>query len=424
MDSAPTHDLVSPRCGGLGHRRRLWQRCHIHESGFNFAPARGPTIVPEPTTPSESIEPPAPAGGRVIDIFVVPRVDTSIANVPIKDIIFDTFGRSVARFVPLDQATEEFILGLRDAIAPIYQPAYGGPDDLPWLSDDNLIIGYVSGDDAYAYPIDVLNLHELVNDEIDGVPVLISYCPLCASGVVYNRELEGETLLFGNTSALYQSDLVMYDHQTGSYWFQTAGEAVVGSLTGSRLDLLPATTMSWGGWKQLYPETRLLIGTATNPTRFTTPRYSGGIFSGFQDRVNDDNFAFPVDTDKLDNRLLSGDVVLTVEVDDAVTAYPLDRIGDAAVNDQVGRLPVVIFTRGNSRAVGAFSRVVEGQTLTFAYRNDDQNFVDEQNGSIWDSAGRATSGPLAGTQLERLNTRRAFWFSIVIAIPEVNLYLP
>ena len=190
MDSASTHDLVSPRCGGLGHRRRLWQRCHIHESGFNFAPARGPTIVPEPTTPSESIEPPAPAGGRVIDIFVVPRVDTSIANVPIKDIIFDTFGRSVARFVPLDQATEEFILGLRDAIAPIYQPAYGGPDDLPWLSDDNLIIGYVSGDDAYAYPIDVLNLHELVNDEIDGVPVLISYCLLCASGVVYNRELE------------------------------------------------------------------------------------------------------------------------------------------------------------------------------------------------------------------------------------------
>ena len=85
---------------------------------------------------------------------------------------------------------------------------------------------------------------------------------------------------------------------------------------------------------------------------------------------------------------------------------------------------MVIFTRGNSRAVGAFSRVVEGQTLTFAYRNDDQNFVDEQNGSIWDSAGRATSGPLAGTQLERLNTRRAFWFSIVIAIPEVNLYLP
>jgi len=182
--------------------------------------------------------------------------------------------------------------------------------------------------------------------------------------------------------------------------------------------------MSWGGWKQLYPETRLLTGTATNPTRFTTPRYSGGTFSGFQDRVNDDNFAFPVDTDKLDNRLLSGDVVLTVEVDDAVTAYPLDRIGDAAVNDQVGRLPVVIFTRDNSRAVGAFSRVVEGQTLTFAYRNDDQNFVDEQNGSIWDFAGRATSGPLAGTQLERLNTRRAFWFSIVIAFPEVNLYLP
>lgn len=70
----------------------------------------------------------------------------------------------------------------------------------------------------------MLNLHEIVNDVIDGRPVLISYCPLCASGAVYDRELAGEVLLFGNTSALYQSDLVMYDHQSGSYWFQVLGE--------------------------------------------------------------------------------------------------------------------------------------------------------------------------------------------------------
>ena len=93
---------------------------------------------------------------------------------------------------------------------------------MPWLQDTDLVIGYVSGVSAYAYPIKVLNSGDLVIDEIDGVPVLVSHCPLCASGVVYSREVDGETLLFGNTSALYRSALVMFDHQTGPtgsrYW--------------------------------------------------------------------------------------------------------------------------------------------------------------------------------------------------------------
>ncbi len=140
------------------------------------------------------------------------------------------------------------------------------------MEDDNLVIGYVAGDRAYAYPINIVNMHELVNDELAGVPVLISYCPLCASGVVYRRKLDEQTLLFGNTSALYQSDLVMFDHQTGSYWFQTGGEAVVGSLTGKRLGLLPSMTMAWGEWKRLYPDTRLLAGTAASPAQFAGTR--------------------------------------------------------------------------------------------------------------------------------------------------------
>ena len=359
-----------------------------------------------------------------LDPLGVPGLDTSIANVSLEEILFDTFGRTRARYVPLNEATGELILGLRDAIAPVYQPVYGGSADLPWLQDGDLVIGYATGEEAYAYPINVLNQHELVNDVIDGVPVLISYCPLCASGITFHRELDGQTLLFGNTSALYQSDLVMYDHQTGSYWFQTAGEAVVGWLTGSRLRLLPSATMAWGEWKGLYPNTRLLIGTASNPTRFASPRYSGDPFSGYQDRVNDNNFIFPVDQAKLDDRLPSGELVLTVEVEGGVTAYPLDRIGDDTVNDQVGGQPVVVFSRKNSQAVGAFSPIVDGQTLFFEYRAEDALSSDRQTGSGWDARGRAISGPLAGTQLQRLDTRRAFWFSIVIAFPGVNLYLP
>ena len=143
------------------------------------------------------------------------RGDMRLRTFGAKAIVFDTFGGS-PRFLPLDQASDEDILRLRDLIRPILEPAYGVAEDLPWLNDTDLVIGYSAGDDAYAYPVNVLDFHEIVNDVIEGVPVLVTYCPLCFSGVVYSRELDGRALTFGNTSALFQSDLVMYDHQTGS----------------------------------------------------------------------------------------------------------------------------------------------------------------------------------------------------------------
>ena len=146
-----------------------------------------------------------------------PKADTSITSVRLEDIVFDTFN---GRFFRLSEASDEIIGGLRDAINPIYEPKYEPVSGGTWLQPDDIVIGYVSGGEAFAYPTKILNIHGIVNDVIDGVPVLVSYCPLCASGVVYSRDLDGEVLLFGNTSALYESDLVMYDHQTGSYWFQ------------------------------------------------------------------------------------------------------------------------------------------------------------------------------------------------------------
>ncbi len=375
-----------------------------------------PEIPPAPDLAAEI--PPAP------DLLAVPQLDTTVASVPLSEILFDTFGRTPGRYVSLDRAREELILGLRDAIAPVYHPVYGGAGDLPWLEDTNLVIGYVAGDRAYAYPINILNLHELVNDELAGVPVLISYCPLCASGVVYSRKLDEQTLLFGNTSALYQSDLVMFDHQTGSYWFQTGGEAVVGSLTGKRLELLPAVTMAWGEWKMLYPETGLLTGTASSPTQFAGPRYAREIFSGYAERVNDNKFAFPVNEENLDDRLPAGEVVLTAEVGESVTAYPLGPLGNAAVNDRVGEQPVAVFIREDNRAAGVFSPTVDAQTLTFVYEEEREAFFDRETGSEWDSAGRSIAGPLRGAQLTRLESRRAFWFSLVIAFPQVRLYSP
>ena len=338
-------------------------------------------------------------------------VDTSIHNVPLEDIIFDTFG-GLFRFVPLSKADDELILRLRDVIVPIDQPVYGQPDALSWLKDENLVLGYRSASAAFAYPVNILNFHELVTDDIDGVPVLVTYCPLCFSGVVFSREVDGRELTFGNTSALYQSDLVMYDHQTGSYWFQVGGEAVVGTLTGTRLSLLPSATMEWGEWRRLYPDTRLLVGTAQNPDEFTQAHYGRGMSSGFQDSINREVFAFPVDKDKLDSRLSAGEIVVTIELKPVGQGLPSGPPGQRRSKRHGGQRPVVLLTLGGNRGVGAFSSSKNGMVLIFEYRERDQAFVDRDTGSVWDVGGRAISGPLRGAQLDPLNTRRAFWFSI------------
>ena len=149
----------------------------------------------------------------------------------------------------------------------------------------------------------------------------------------------------------------------------------MGELTGAHLDLLPSTTVAWKEWKALYSDTKLLVGTADSPVKFSSRSYGQNFPQGFKARISGDQFLFPVASDLLDRRLGSGYLVLTVEVDGSATAYPLDRIGDAAVNDQVGGRPAVVFSQENGRAVEAFFREVDGRSLTFEYRADRENFI-------------------------------------------------
>ncbi len=372
------------------------------------SPASTPTPATARTTPTPTPEP------IVVDLDAVPIVDLATHSVPLEEVVFDTFdGRSVR----LDMASQQLIESLRDALKPIYNPRYGDANGLPWLRDSDLVIGYKSESDVYAYPVKVLNFQELVNDVIDGVPVLVSYCPLCASGVVYSREVEGRTLLFGNTSALFQSDLVMFDHQTGSYWFQVLGEAIVGTMTGTRLTPLPAMTITWGEWKRLHPDTRLLVSDGRVPFG---SRYASDPFEGYEESLDSGRFPFPVSEERLDSRLRASEIVITAEVDSAVRAYPIRLIGDNAVNDQVGGQPVVIFSRGSTGS--AFLATVSGNQLTFQLK--DGLFVDQQTGSTWDDVGQPVAGPLIGASLEPVPSRRAFWFSIAGAVPGLELYLP
>ncbi len=379
--------------------------------------ANTPTNAPEATEPPSASATPRPsptAEPVVVDLDAVPAVDLEVHSVPLEEVVFDTFDGGFTR---LSDASQRLMRSLRDAIRPIYNPRYGAVDGLTWLRDSDLVIGYESGGSAYAYPVKILNRRELVNDVIDGVPVLVSYCPLCGSGAVYSRDLDGRTLLFGNTSALYESDLVMYDHETGSYWFQVLGEAIVGDMSGSRLTLLPSVTISWGEWRRIHPQTRLLLSDGEEAFGSS---YAPDSSIGYTDFLDSGRFAFPVSPESLDDRLKISELVITVEVGSAVKAYPVALIGDAAVNDRVGGTPVVVFSREASG--GAFFSTVDGKELTFDVAEG--GFMDRETASIWNRLGRAVKGPMDGATLESVPSRRGFWFSVAGALPGIDLYLP
>ncbi len=348
-----------------------------------------------------------------------PKVDTSIASVPLDEVVFDTFRGG---FIRLSEADDRTIDNLRDQIKPIYEPKYEPVSGGDWLDDDDLILGYrAEGGEAFAYPFKILNFHEIVNDLIDDVPVLISYCPLCASAVVYSRELDEDILLFGNTSALYESDLVMFDHNTGSYWFQVLGEAIVGPQTGRRLTVLPSVTTTWEQWKAVHPDTKVLsrnLGLLRGS--LVGSRYDRDPFVGYDERVNREQFAFPVDLSKLDDRLLPGDRVLAVELNEGARAYLLGRKEDRVTHDHFAGDKVMVVTRSDGPSGAAYLSAFDGQELTFSLNAG--ILEDAETGSQWDDGGRAVSGPLAGSQLTLLPSRTSFWFSIVGAIPGIEVH--
>ena len=375
--------------------------------------------TPEPSPPTPAPKPTPVPGAPYTPSEAPPPVDRDITSVDLSDVVFDTFQGG---YFPLSEANDRAVERLRDAIRPIYEPVYEPREGGDWLSDGDFVIGYAAGEEAYAYPLKILNRHEIVHDLVDGVPILVSYCPLCASAVVYDRRLDDRVLVFGNTSALYESDMVMYDHQTGSYWFQVAGEAIVGELTGRRLEPLPSITISWGEWKELHPDT-LVLSRDLGLIPSGSSRYETDPFERSPERLDSVGPPFPVSAEKMDVRLRASDKVFAVEVGDSRKAYHLVPERSWLVNDTVGGRSIVVLVRGKeSPGARAFFSDVDGMRLHL--KPDGGVMVDNETGSRWDDTGLAVSGKLEGVRLEAVPSRTSFWFSLVGAFPGIDLLVP
>lgn len=147
----------------------------------------------------------------------------------------------------------------RDGIPSIDAPRFAPAPEAGGLAATEPVISLRIGGDARAYPLRILIWHEIVNDTVGGVPVAVTYCPLCNSAVVFDRRLDGRTLDFGTTGKLRNSDLVMYDRQTGSWWQQFTGAGIVGAMTGKALKALPARVESFARFKERFAAGRVLV---------------------------------------------------------------------------------------------------------------------------------------------------------------------
>ncbi len=148
---------------------------------------------------------------------------------------------------------------VRDSIPPIYQPRFVRAADDDKTGPLEPVLSVAIGGEARAYPIAILLWHEIVNDEIGGVPIAATYCPLCNSGVVFDRRLDGETLLLGNTGRIRHYDMVMFDHGTESWWQQFSGRAIIGQLAGRKMKPIPARVESLSSFVERFADGLLLV---------------------------------------------------------------------------------------------------------------------------------------------------------------------
>ena len=319
-----------------------------------------------------------------------------------------------------------------DGIPPIDDPKFLAPEDATFLADREPVLAVEIDGDAKAYPLQIMTWHEIVNDEIGGVPVAVTYCPLCNTGIAFERPtIDGELLDFGTSGKLYNANLVMYDRQSGTYWAQATGQALVGPYSGEELEFVAARILSFGDWRDEHPD-GLVLSLDTGHER----PYGENPYVGLD--TSERPFLFAGD---LDERLPATSRVLGIARAGDIVAFPYEAVaadavdGWAVVTEQVAGEPVVVFWKAGTYsaldterivsgrdvgAIAAYRPEADGRPLTFEVGR--AGIVDRETGSVWSILGRAVSGPLEGEQLVPELAIDSFWFDWAAFHPETRIW--
>ncbi len=300
-------------------------------------------------------------------------------------------------------------------------PALNYPDFIPanqsTLDPALLVLGVQYKGVTKAYPHNILDWHEVVNDRYDNETLILSYCPLTGSGMFWesNSSLDNQT--WGVSGLLYNSNLILYDRDTDSYWSQMLEKSVQGEREGEIPVKMKVVEMTWGAWQAMYPDTLVL----SEETGFTRD-YDSYPYLGF--RTND-HILFPVAN--LDNRLHPKARVVGIRADQNTSkVFQIDdfRPGIDVLNTSFNGNPIVVIGSSDMKTGVIYSATTrDGITQTFSALQDQAPAVmEDTEGNQWDIFGRALSGPRTGEELEKTESYTAYWFAWAAFFPNAEIH--
>jgi len=264
----------------------------------------------------------------------------------------------------------------RDGIESVNEPEFVAVEEAHWVAKRNPVLGVAVGEEAHVYPVHLIEPHQIVNDEVGGVPVVVTYDPLVAVPRTHRREVDGRTLSFGVSGLVYNSNFLLYDRETESLWLQFTGEAIAGPMAGKKLERIPIRQELLGSWLSRQPLSRVL--SRPRPTKIDY-RYSRYTRYMVQDKI-----VFPVTA--RDDRFHAKELVLGVVVDGRPRAYLGSLVTKAGgkVEDELGGKKVGLVYSTDD---GIFSYdVEEGVDVTEAYWFAWKAFHPDTE--IWNDPGR------------------------------------
>ena len=297
-----------------------------------------------------------------------------------------------------------------DGIPPLETPRHLSNITLRALEEDELVVGVKIGDDIRAYPHNILNYHEIVNERFtpDGTALdaTLSYCPLTGSAVLWKAFADVGNPTFGTSGGLYNSNLVLYDRETFTLWAQMLEQGILGAEIGTIPDRLQVVETTWRTWWLMYRNTRLL----SRNTGFSR-NYDVYPYGTFRE---EDWLLFDVDNMD-DTRLHRKERVLGINVGESSKVYPIKDFaaGVEVINETVGGMPVVTAGSSGLNFGVVYNRELEDCTvLEFEAVQDDLPVVmRDTEGNEWDLFGEALSGPRTGQRLQKTNSYVAFFYA-------------
>lgn len=322
----------------------------------------------------------------------------------------------------------------RDGIPAMTNPQSVAPEDAHYLADTDIVLGVAANGVARAYPHRLGWKHEVINDQLGGQYISVTFCPLTSTGLVFDATAPDSTQIeFGVSGLVLNSNLVLYDRRDEKTLYpQMIYACISGQRKGHRLRLLPVVETTWGLWRALYPHTTVAqaaTGLDHYPDyiRALYPLDTYGHYPYGDYRREHWMIVFPLTTARPSDRLLAKEMVLGLRAAGESRAYPFSRMPDnAVINDRVGDRAVLVLYDAETATAIPYSRIVGEQLLTFRVLSRPDAlplaFADVETGSEWNMLGAALAGPLKGAQLEQIPAYNSMWFGWSAYWPQTELW--